>query len=115
MDRTVNFAQIRDGSSNTLVAGDKRLGINCAGANCGEDNEGYAIGWDGDIVLYGDKFPMPDPNHTDSQARFGSAHPGGFNALFGDGAVHFIPYTVELEVFARMCHRSDSGVYAAPF
>jgi prepilin-type N-terminal cleavage/methylation domain-containing protein len=113
-DRTVMFASIRDGASNTLVVGEKRIAVNCPGQLCGNDNEGYAIGWDGDVVSKGDRIPLPNAN-VSGDGRFGSSHPGGLNAVFGDGAVHLIPYTVDIVVFARMCHRGDGGSYTAPW
>ena len=46
--------------------------------------------------------------------RFGSSHPSGINGLFGDGTVHYIPYSVDRVVFARMCHVSDGIPFQMP-
>ena len=39
--------------------------------------------------------------------RFGSSHQVGCNAVFGDGSVHTIHYSVSPEVFRRACVRDD--------
>ena len=37
----------------------------------------------------------------------GSIHPGGFNAVFCDGSVHTISYSIDLEVHQRLANRQD--------
>jgi prepilin-type N-terminal cleavage/methylation domain-containing protein/prepilin-type processing-associated H-X9-DG protein len=39
-----------------------------------------------------------------------SAHPGGVNALFGDGSVHFVKDSIDLLTLARLATRDDGGV-----
>jgi prepilin-type N-terminal cleavage/methylation domain-containing protein/prepilin-type processing-associated H-X9-DG protein len=39
-----------------------------------------------------------------------SAHPGGVNALFGDGSVHFVKESIDLLTLARLATRDDGGV-----
>jgi hypothetical protein len=112
-DRTVDFASIRDGASNTLVAAEKQHNEANIGGNTTGDNKGFQNGWGWDVVRPGDWMPLPNANYTGR--RFGSSHPAGFNAMFGDGAVHLIPYTVHMVAFARMGHRADGGVYTAPW
>jgi prepilin-type N-terminal cleavage/methylation domain-containing protein len=113
-DLTVGFADLRDGSSNVLVAGEKRHNEAGIGQSTGGDNEGYAVGWDWDVLRYADKMPLPNAN-VSGENRFGSSHPGGVNFVFGDGAVHLVPYTVDLHVFARMGHRADGSTYTPPW
>jgi len=43
-----------------------------------------------------------------------SAHPGGVNALFGDGSVHFLSETLPASVLARMAARQDGEVVQIP-
>ena len=47
-----------------------------------------------------------NPNQP-SNYHFGSAHSGGINAVFGDGSVGFITYSVDLETFNRLGNRLD--------
>jgi prepilin-type N-terminal cleavage/methylation domain-containing protein/prepilin-type processing-associated H-X9-DG protein len=106
---TFSLVDLRDGTSNTLVAAEKRYSLNDINGCPGYDNEGAICGWDWDVLRHGAKMPMPDPNSGGTDNRFGSSHPGGMNALFGDGSTHQVSYTVDLETFARMCHRADGG------
>jgi len=43
-----------------------------------------------------------------------SAHPGGVNALFGDGSVHFLSETIPATVLARLAARQDGEVVQIP-
>jgi len=113
--RTVNIAKILDGTSNTLAVSEKRYALRHLGGNPGYDNEGYTSGWDWDMVRRGDWIPLPDRKDGGNPgSHFGSSHPGGINAAFADGSVQFIPYDIDLEVFARMCHRGDGGSFTMP-
>lgn len=108
--RTLGFQDLRDGSSNVLAVGEKCLNPTVFGTG-GNDDTGYATGNDQDVMCRQD-YPMKSDqeaqrNGTSGGYHFGSSHPGGFNALFGDGSVHFISYTTDAVVFARMGHRSD--------
>ncbi len=106
--RTISVAQIRDGTSNTLLLGEKCMNIQKLGTLQGNDNEGYTSGWDHDIMRYTHLGPRPDFSHpSDMDDRFGSSHPGGLNILLCDGSVQFISYSIELEVFKRLGHRQD--------
>jgi prepilin-type processing-associated H-X9-DG protein len=44
------------------------------------------------------------------QWRFGSSHPVGVNAAFGDGSVRVIRYTVDHLLFRYACTRNDGQV-----
>ena len=57
-------------------------------------------------------FPPTDPNATATLWRrnFGSAHTGGINAVFGDGSVHWVSFSVDRETFMRICVIDDGGV-----
>jgi hypothetical protein len=46
----------------------------------------------------------PDPSQPLS--GLGKAHPGGFEALFGDGSVHFISVTIDPETFKALLTRA---------
>jgi prepilin-type N-terminal cleavage/methylation domain-containing protein len=43
--------------------------------------------------------------------RWGSAHPGAFNAALADGSVRRINYSISLQVQFYLCHRADGGVF----
>jgi prepilin-type processing-associated H-X9-DG protein len=43
-----------------------------------------------------------------------SAHPGGVNALLGDGSVRFLQDSTDLLMLARLATRDDGGVLVLP-
>lgn len=46
--------------------------------------------------------------------NFGSSHPGVFNAAFADGAVRSLGFTIDIEVFRRLCVRADNLPVTVP-
>jgi hypothetical protein len=106
----VEFGHIRDGASNTYFAGEKNLNPDnyLTGAD-GADNTSMYQGQDWDVQ------PWTPLNHPPLQDRegvadwyaFGSAHATGFQAVFCDGSVHMIAYSIDPEVHYRLGDRRD--------
>jgi prepilin-type N-terminal cleavage/methylation domain-containing protein len=109
----IRIQDLSDGTSVTLVAGDKRTFRPLNGFR-GDDNEGYTSGWDHDVIRRTDLAPLPDNPAGDGDGRFGGLHPNGFNALLGDGSVRFISFSVSCcaqgTTFWNLGHRADGGV-----
>jgi prepilin-type N-terminal cleavage/methylation domain-containing protein/prepilin-type processing-associated H-X9-DG protein len=104
----VRFADIKDGTSHTLMVGEKRMNLSDLGQKQDDDNDGYAAGWSSDTVRSTDRAPAPDHHEGGSgHRRFGSSHPGRFNVLFADGSVRTIPYSIDPAVFAYLGHKGD--------
>jgi prepilin-type N-terminal cleavage/methylation domain-containing protein/prepilin-type processing-associated H-X9-DG protein len=109
----LNGGSIPDGTSNTLLVGEKRLNVAELGNAQFDDDSGYCSGFDWDTLRWAYQPPARDrqqPGYTAGDTRFGSAHPGAFNALFADGSVRAIRYTVNVTVFRRVCVRNDGQV-----
>jgi prepilin-type processing-associated H-X9-DG protein len=53
------------------------------------------------------RFPPRVDSRTADLRTFGSAHPGGFNALLCDGSVRNINYNVDENVYMRLGNRAD--------
>ncbi len=104
-------AGIPDGTSNTVLAGEKRLDLLAMGTAQCDDNEGFVSGWDWDIVRWGNSPPQPDPRSGDQcEVLFGSAHSAGAQFVFADGSVRLVRYGVSQATFYRACHSGDGQV-----
>ena len=111
---SIDFASFVDGTSNTLLVGEKQTNINNFGGS-GGDNEPYVnSGWDQDQIRNGalTNIPMSDLDHpaeppTLWSERFGSSHSGAFNGVMADGSVRSVSYNVDAETWRRVCVRND--------
>ena len=108
----IKIIEILDGTSNTLLAGDKRLNIGRLDQPTKDDDTGYTTGWDEDTMRFTDRRPQPDYFDVtgDGDERFGSSHPIRFNVVFADGSVRSLSYDIDKSVFASLGHRSDGNV-----
>jgi hypothetical protein len=103
------IADITDGTSNTFLVSEKRLNLANLGQPQPDDNEGYTDGWDEDTIRSTAVPPMRDFNGAgwDRKRRFGSSHGEGVYAVFADGTVRLISYTVDPVVFGNLGNKSD--------
>jgi prepilin-type N-terminal cleavage/methylation domain-containing protein/prepilin-type processing-associated H-X9-DG protein len=83
-------------------------------------DNGYWRGWDWATVRRTKSAPLRDRPYMqnadgtwvasdDKWKNFGSAHPGGFNAVFADGSVKQISYEIPTAIFQVLARR-DSGL-----
>ncbi len=98
---------ISDGTSNTLLIGEKRLNKAALGGFQGDDNEGYSSGWDHDVMRYTHVPPLPDPTSGDGGQRFGGPNSAGCMFVLCDGSVRMINYSVSQATFDRLGNTSD--------
>ena len=106
--RPCRMAEITDGTSYTLLVGDKRLNRTQLGKWQEDDNEGYTAGWDEDTIRSAVLPPTRDfVGSGDGGDMFGSSHPGGINAVFVDGSVRDIPYAIDLAIFRCLGNIAD--------
>jgi prepilin-type N-terminal cleavage/methylation domain-containing protein len=123
----VKLTNIMDGSSNTLMVGERTLNIGITDTAQTDDDGGWVEGWDWDTIRWGRYQPSRDYAIKTQQARshyyldekaapmhmlgsFGSSHPSGFNACLADGSVRNISYSISLGTFQRLSSRSDGDV-----
>jgi prepilin-type N-terminal cleavage/methylation domain-containing protein len=106
----ISFHQITDGSSNTLVLGEKRLAPSQYQTGAWDDDKGWSGGWDPDGLRSTVCELGPDAEITGGSLagyRFGSAHASVMNTGFADGSVRTIQYDIDPLLFNRLGHRSD--------
>ncbi|MEX2170081.1 MAG: DUF1559 domain-containing protein [Pirellulales bacterium] len=119
----VKIARILDGTTHTLLIGEKSFNQGRLGEWQAEDDGGYVEGWDFDTIRWG-YFP-PEPDWFDSsdttrhgnngtlvplRGAFGGPHPAGFQCVFADGSVQSINHEIALTVFRRLSARNDGEV-----
>jgi prepilin-type N-terminal cleavage/methylation domain-containing protein len=113
----IEMQRIEDGTSNTMLVGEKFVRADAYEGGTGSDDRGWSDGWDPDTMRSTCFPPMSDAltsaNSNNSLFRdgdvltFGSAHSAGFNSVFCDGSVHMIKYEIDPIVFDNLGDRRD--------
>jgi prepilin-type N-terminal cleavage/methylation domain-containing protein len=112
----IKLRQITDGTSHTLMLGEKYL--NPDRYDNGTDlcdNEAMTIGWNYDTSRFTivDVPPAQDrPGFDYEWEAFGSAHSGVFNTAYCDGSVHSVSYDIDPVIFSRHGNRKDGEIAA---
>lgn len=113
----IGYQEIRDGASNTILAGEKILpaGLKDLGWMSGTmatlRNTGVAIntGWDiggPRATRSGSIAPLPAPSDT-ATSGYSSQHTGGAQFVFADGSVRFLSENIDLTTYSRLGNRED--------
>ncbi len=109
----VTMAHIRDGKSQTYLAGEKNLPGTLfeVGADRGDDQSMYS-GDDFDTARWTPLgwTPLTDWHADMGFGRFGGPHPSGCNFVFCDGSVRAIGYAIDAEIHRRLGNRQDQEV-----
>ena len=129
-DPPVNFAMVRDGTSNTLMLGEKQLNQVSFGISWCDNESHVNSGVDADDVRHAALVrhesssgggtntitgpPAPDSDWPDPARfshiwnyRFGSSHSGVFNGAMADGSVRSFSFSIDPETFRRICVRNS--------
>jgi prepilin-type N-terminal cleavage/methylation domain-containing protein len=114
-----NIASISDGTSNTLLIGEKHVRIGELG-RAADGDEAYYSGYNYDTAQRSGGWyidggvrqnkPLMKPTDAASTIRFGSWHPGICQFVFCDGSVHALPVNIDVDVLRRLTVRNDGLV-----
>jgi prepilin-type N-terminal cleavage/methylation domain-containing protein len=134
-DHPVRISMISDGTSNTLLLGEKWLRPDLYLLGDWMDDFNFASARDPDILRVADMVPIQDtrkgtngdllangvnnpccewwrdpPTRTPAPrlgVRFGGAHPGGMSGLLADGSVRSINWNIAQQVFFNLGNKQD--------
>jgi len=123
----IEFKRITDGTSNTLVAGEKRLRPARYLEGEWHDDRGWSDGWDPDTIRFAAYPIAPDANCDSSLGpvcqqspeldrfglMFGSAHSAGINAMFADGSIRVLSYDINRGILNSLAHRADGAIVSS--
>jgi hypothetical protein len=119
----VELRQIPDGTSKTMLVGEKWLFVQFSDTelsrttnSCADNQEAYQ-GYDWDVIRWTNRrsryLPVMDTDRaafaTDGACtvRFGSPHTSGLQAAYADGSVHAIGYDIDPLVWEFLGDRND--------
>ena len=106
----VGLGDIRDGTSATLLLGERNFNRRRRGQtlNQWDENNGYVCGWDWDTTRWSYSAPAPDrADNSHYDRRFGGPHAFICNFVFCDGSTRPLAYTINLTVFRQLTGRND--------
>jgi hypothetical protein len=110
------MADLTDGTTSTIMVAEKQCHFTVLGSAGGDNEVWNNSGWDQDHVRFGEAVPQPDDRHPTNTSptfwsvRFGSSHPGIFNAVLADGSVRSLRYEIDAANWMRMCLIADGEV-----
>jgi prepilin-type N-terminal cleavage/methylation domain-containing protein len=109
-----NFSSITDGTSNTLLLGEKHVRIGHFGED-GDGDKAYYSGYSYDTAQRnaGASYPLAhDPYDSNSNHRdmFGGPHPGVCLFALADGHVLGLSTNIDLQNLGRLANRKDGEV-----
>lgn len=118
--KNISMSKVTDGTSKTLVIGEKRLRPSKYLSGEWHDDRGWSDGWDPDIMR-STMFPfaqdeeLPDTSQAGDHVLpfgFGSSHSGVMNASFADGSVRSLSYELDNENLNRFGNYADNETFS---
>jgi prepilin-type N-terminal cleavage/methylation domain-containing protein len=116
--KPVTPGKVEDGMSKTVLIGEKRMNPDAYATGEWYDDRGWTDGWDPDVVrstnheIGIDIVTAKIRDNRNFGFHFGSAHLSGMNAVYGDGSVHTIDYSIDRAVWNSIGDRRDGSALA---
>ena len=111
------MGEIRDGTSNTYLVGEKFVNPDRYESTTSQDDNGMFAGQDQDNARTAGKLssnsakqPRQDRKGYDGSIEFGSSHAGAFGVVMCDGSVQRISYSVDGQAHMYLATRNDGEV-----
>ncbi len=122
----VTLQEITDGAAQTMLVSERSLHVDYHdpqhGANLESDNNAVYQGYEYDTIRWASSYvnpgnglmpgmPRPDTEGPRESAtfRFGSSHPGIYQAANCDGSVHVLTYEIDPKRWEQLGSRNDGG------
>lgn len=102
----VPLQQITDGTSTTYMVAERNLNPDHYADGVGPDDDGRDVGFDNDSCREAFQQPLADTPGVSLEDRFGSAHPGIWQAVMCDGSVHTLSFAIDVVVHRRFGNRA---------
>ena len=117
--RKLAVSDIKDGTSNTLLIGEKYLNLKIAttSSDCNDD-QGWTDGWDNDTICWARGtggaagtilVPISNGSNGTCGGNFGTSHTT-LTTVFCDGSVHNIALTINPSTWLYLSGISEAGV-----
>src|SRR5262249_53390225 len=131
--QNLRIERILDGSSNTIMVGEKFVSPQWYAGGQWGDNCGFHSAWGWGTIRFGrdparqdntvgnypgNPTPWNDQGVWDSTTSldvFGSPHSGAWNAAMADGSVKGIRYNISNRTLRLLCNRQDGQVISEDF
>ena len=119
LELQTDFAQIRDGTSNTIFIGEKQVPTRCFG-HAVNPNDPSEVCHDTSIYnpdnlqrscrFAGPGYGLARSPEESVNDNFGSFHPGVCQFVFGDGSVHALSNSIDTVILGYLANRKDGQV-----
>jgi prepilin-type N-terminal cleavage/methylation domain-containing protein len=115
---TITVDQVKDGTSNTIMVGEKYLNpANYSNGSDAADNENLYVGFDNDhsrTTADGAYPPLRDNRQVGSRHIYGSNHTSSWNVVMCDGSTKGISFFLDRAIFRSLGNRYDGAAVEAP-